>query len=139
MSGFEIVGVVLGVLPLAIKAAQGYLAILSAHRTAKRDITELIQDLQTEEACLRNTCELLLTGVAPRAAVDKLVETPFGPEWEPFEKQLRLRLWRNHGEFMKQTIELQEAARELQRKLCIYQDGDSNVAQVCWYNPFLCH
>ena len=123
MSGFEVVGVVLGTLPIAVKAVQGYLNILSAQRTAKRDLTELIQDLQTEEACLRNTCELLISGVAPCSVVDKLVENPLGPEWNQFDKQLRLRLWRTHGEFVKQATELLAATRELQEKLRIHQDG----------------
>lgn len=123
MSGFEIVGVVLGALPIVVKAVQVYLDIFSAHRTAKRDLTELIQDLQTEEACLRNTCELLISGVAPRSMVDKLVENPLGPEWNQFDKQLRLRLWMTHGEFKNQARKLLAATQELQEMLRVHQDG----------------
>lgn len=124
MSGFEIAGVVLALLPLAVKAAQVYAEILSTHKAAKHELTKLIQDLETEEACLRNTCELLLTGVAPRTAVDKLVETPFGPEWQPFNKQMRLRLWHTHDNFVKQIGEMLAATRELHGKLCVKADGE---------------
>ncbi|KAK0712066.1 hypothetical protein B0H67DRAFT_493349 [Lasiosphaeris hirsuta] len=124
MPGFEVASVVLTLLPLAIKATGSYAEILSMHKVAKYDLAKFVQGLETEEACLRNTCELLLTGVAPRAAVDKLVETPFGPEWEPFNKQMRLRLWHTHDQFVKQVADMLAATQELHEKLCVTTDGE---------------
>jgi hypothetical protein len=124
MSGFEVAGVVLALLPLAIKAARAYAVILSSNRTAKYELTKLIQDLETEEACLRNTCELLLMGIVPHNAVDKLVKTPFGPEWEPFNEKMRLRLWHTHASFVKHIDEMLAATKELHEKLCVTADGE---------------
>ncbi|KAK5988293.1 hypothetical protein PT974_12437 [Cladobotryum mycophilum] len=58
MSGFEIVGVVLGVLgvlPAAVEALQSYKSLLSSLRNVERDLRALIQDLETEQVRLRTT------------------------------------------------------------------------------------
>lgn len=48
MSGFEIAGVVLGVLPLVIEAVKGYMHILSSLKDARRNLKALVHDLETE-------------------------------------------------------------------------------------------
>jgi hypothetical protein len=123
MSGFEIAGIVLGALPLAVKALEGYMGLLSNVRHAPRDLKALIRDLETEQLRLQNTCELLLNGVAPPSVIDKLIQTPFGPDWEPFNDRLRLRLWTTCGKFEEQVAEMRMAANELSAKLCLDADG----------------
>ncbi|KAK4107428.1 hypothetical protein N656DRAFT_840433 [Canariomyces notabilis] len=110
MSGFEVAGVILALLPLAIKAARAYADILSSNRTAKYELTKLIQDLETEEACLQNTCELLLMGIVPHNA--------------PFNEKMRLRLWHTHASFVKHIDEMLAATKELHKKLCVTADGE---------------
>jgi len=123
MTGFEVVGIVLGALPIAVKAAQGYMAILSSVKDAHRNLKALIRDLETENIRLQTTCELLLDGIAPPSVVDKLIQTPFGPDWKPYNDQLRLRLWTTAGKFEEQVVEMRNAADELRAKLCLEPDG----------------
>ena len=123
MSGLEVVGVVLGVLPLAVKALQGYVSVLSSVKNARRDLNALIRDLETEQIRLQTTCELLLDGVAPPSIIDKLIQTPFGPDWKPYNDRLRLRLWTTSNKFEEQVAQLQQAVQELRAKLCLEADG----------------
>lgn len=123
MSGIEIVGVVLGIIPVAVKALQGYLAVLSSVKDAQRNLKTLIRDLETEHIRLQTTCELLLNGIAPPSIIDHLIQTPFGTDWKPYNDQLRLRLWTTSGKFENQVAELQRAAQELKSKLCLEADG----------------
>ncbi|KAK0651026.1 hypothetical protein B0T16DRAFT_442612 [Cercophora newfieldiana] len=127
MSGLEVVGVVLGALPVAVRALQGYTAVLSSMKHAQRNLKTLIRDLETEQIRLQTTCELLLDGVAPPSVIDQLIQTPFGPEWKPYNDQLRLRLWTTSGKFEEQVAELQRAAQELRTKLGLEADGSTKL------------
>ncbi|KPM34619.1 hypothetical protein AK830_g11964 [Neonectria ditissima] len=117
MSGIEVVGIVLGILPLAIEALKGYRSMLSRLRGVDRDLKALVQDLETEEVRLRTTCEVLIDGIAPLFQIDSLVETPFGPEWDQFSDDIRVRLWTAMPKVKEQAKEMQEAAEELKAKL----------------------
>lgn len=79
MSGFEIAGVVLGVLPLVIEAAKGYMHILSSLKDARRNLKALVHDLETEQIRLETTYEVLLDGVAPPSAIDRMIRTRWAP------------------------------------------------------------
>ncbi|KAM0553114.1 hypothetical protein ACHAPJ_007663 [Fusarium lateritium] len=130
MSGFEVAGVVLGVLPLAIEALKGYRTMLSWMRDADRNLKALIQDLETEQARLRVTCEVLLDGIAPLSRIDAMIEKPFGPEWNQFNDNIRVRLWTTTGRFKEHAREMKEAAEELREKLCIEADGKANYDSI---------
>ena len=106
MSGFEAVGVVLGVLPLAIGASKSYRAILSRMRSAARDLRALIQDLESEQVRLRTTCEVLLDSIAPLSRIDDIVKKPFGPEWKQFDENIRGRLWTSMNTFRDNAREM---------------------------------
>ncbi|RTE81246.1 hypothetical protein BHE90_004231 [Fusarium euwallaceae] len=127
MSGIEVVGLVLGTLPLAIGALKGYRAMLSRVRGADRDLKALIQDLETEHLRLETTCEVLLDGIAPLSRIDEMVEKPFGPEWEQFSDNIRERLWKGTDKFKEHAKEMQEAAEELREKLCMEADGKTKL------------
>lgn len=130
MSGIEVAGVVLGVLPLAIKAVKEYMDILSSVKDAKRTLKFLLQDLETEHIRLETTCEVLLDGVVPPSAIDRLIRAPLGPEWRLYNDRLRLRLWTRSRKFEEQIGEMQMAVNELRTKLCIESDGS-----VCSHSP----
>ncbi|CAJ2505510.1 Uu.00g129040.m01.CDS01 [Anthostomella pinea] len=123
MSGLEVAGFVLGVLPIAIKALQGYKSFLSSFKTAQRDVNRLERDLETEWIRLQNTCEHLLVGVASTSMIDTMIQNPFGPEWKRYGDKLRLRLWRSSEKFETYVAEMSAATQELKEKLCIQQDG----------------
>jgi hypothetical protein len=127
MSGFEVVGVVLGVLPLAIEALKSYRAILSRIRSADRDLRALIQDLETEQVRLRTTCEVLLDGIAPLSRIDDIVKKPFGPEWKQFDENIRGRLWTSMDTFRDNAREMEKAAEELSEKLGHNADNQVSI------------
>ncbi|CAG7561089.1 unnamed protein product [Fusarium equiseti] len=127
MSGFEVVGVVLGVLPLAIEALKSYRAILSRIRSAERDLRALIQDLETEKVRLQTTCEVLLDGIAPLSRIDDIVKKPFGPEWKQFDENIRGRLWTSMDTFRDKAKEMEEAAEELSEKLGLNADNQAKL------------
>ncbi|KAJ4181985.1 hypothetical protein NW755_010673 [Fusarium falciforme] len=133
MSGIEVVGLVLGILPLAIKALQGYRTMLSGVRGADRDLKALVQDLETEQVRLQTTCEVLLDGIAPLSRIDDMVEKPFGPEWEQFSDGIRERLWKGTGKFKEHAKEMQEAVEELREKL--YMEADGKARATTHFKP----
>lgn len=96
-------------------------------RNVERSLKALIQDLETEQVRLRTTCEVLLEGIVPLSMIDTLLETPFGPQWEPYDHQLRLRLWTSSGKFEEQATEMQKAAEELKNNLCIQAAGKGTI------------
>ncbi|KAM3498287.1 hypothetical protein MY10362_008385 [Beauveria mimosiformis] len=130
MSGFEVIGVVLGVLgvlPAAVEAVKGYKTLLSSMKHVERDLRTLIQDLETEQVRLRTTCEMLLDGVVPYSVVDTLIESPFGTEWTPYRDRLRLRLWSSSAKFEEHILEMQKAALDLKDKLSIQANGQTAI------------
>lgn len=116
-------GLVLGVIPMAIQALETYRNILSAMKNARRDLEHLIRDLKTEQQILQNTCETLLGGIVPDSVLDDMIEDPFGPAWNKYNDEVRLRLWRSADIFQERIMEMKEAAMELQKKLAIDQNG----------------
>ncbi|KAM4057289.1 hypothetical protein HRG_004114 [Hirsutella rhossiliensis] len=127
MSGLEVVGLVVGILPLAVKALKGYRTILSGVRNVDRDLNALIRDIETEHVRLRATCEILLDGVAPSLVMDKMIQAPFGPAWKPYNDQLRLRLWTECGQFEELVAEMWKTAQGLEAKLGIEEDGKTRL------------
>lgn len=55
-----------------------------------------------------------------------MIENPFGADWEAYNNEIRLRLWRSSTVFKERFEEMREAALDLQRKLEI--DGDGKVS-----------
>ncbi|KAH7121454.1 hypothetical protein EDB81DRAFT_666170 [Dactylonectria macrodidyma] len=127
MSGLEVIGLVVGILPLAVQAVKSYRNTLSGVANVDRDLNALIRDLETEHVRLRTTCEVLFDGVAPLSIIDKLIETPFGPDWKPYNEKLRLRLWTESGQFEEQVAEMQKAAEDLKAKLAIDENGKTKL------------
>lgn len=123
----EAAGLVLGVIPLAIKGLNTYRDIVSSMKKARHDLDCLIRDLKTEHEILQNTCEILLKGIAPDSILDAMIERPFGAEWTVYNNEVQLRLWRSSSVFKERIEEMRDAALELQRKLAI--DGDGKVSQ----------
>lgn len=121
----EALGLVLGVIPVAIQALNTYQTVLASIKNVKRDLAFMIRDLKTEQQILQNTCENLLKGIVPDSALDRMIEEPFGPDWKVYDNEVRLRLWRSSTVFQERLEEMRQAALELQRKLAI--DGSGKV------------
>ncbi|KAL1848348.1 hypothetical protein Daus18300_013630 [Diaporthe australafricana] len=128
----EAAGLVLGVIPLAIQGLKTYRNILSSLRTAKRDLDCLIRDLETEQQILQNTCEILLKGIAPDSAMDAMIRTPLGANWDAYSDEVRLRLWPSATLFKDRIEDMREAAMELQRRLAIDGNGKYGGSFDVW-------
>ncbi|KAI0454724.1 hypothetical protein F5B21DRAFT_473944 [Xylaria acuta] len=76
MAGLEVAGLVLGTLPLAVKAVQGYRETFYSIKNVKRDLDYIERDLQTEKLRLQNTCEGLLVGIVPPRKIHSMIEDP---------------------------------------------------------------
>ncbi|XEV01668.1 hypothetical protein FSHL1_006955 [Fusarium sambucinum] len=123
MSGIEVIGLVLGILPLAIKGLKSYKSMLSDIKSANRDLTTLIHNLETEHIILLTTCELLLNDLVPLSQIDGLVKDPFGQGWGQFNDDIRVRLWTATDKFTENAKDMLSAAKELQEKLSLEEDG----------------
>lgn len=115
----EVAGLVLGALPVAIQAFQTYRTILSSVRNTKSDLESIIRDLRTEEVILKNTCEMLLSGIALDSEIETMIENPYGTTWDKYEDEVRLRLWRSGASFQDVAEDMMKATAELQKKLAI--------------------
>ncbi|PNP86064.1 hypothetical protein FNYG_01120 [Fusarium nygamai] len=130
MSGFEVAGIVLGSIPMVVSALECYmngLNTLQKFRCSKRILKTLILNLNTEHKILQNTCEKLLTGIAPQTHIDEMIREPFGVLWRKEEvfNGLRLRLWSSLQVFHDQIQNIREAIEELMEKLNIGKDGET--------------
>ncbi|KAI0404129.1 hypothetical protein F4802DRAFT_607720 [Xylaria palmicola] len=136
MSGLEIAGLVLGALPVAIKAAQGYRETLYAIKNVQRDLRYIERDLETEQLILQNTCEALLVSIVPPTKIHSMIEHPFGPEWKSNADQLnenlliiyyrRLRLYTSYGKFEEHIMDMLKATEDLSLKLNIGDNSQVN-------------
>ncbi|KAI1193578.1 hypothetical protein F5X97DRAFT_336658 [Nemania serpens] len=131
MSGLEIAGLVLGALPLAVKAVQGYRETLYSIKNVKRDLDYMERNIETEQRRLENTCEELLVGIVPRAKIRSMIKDPFGPDWKDYADKLiysksrgnififcrRLRLYTSYDIFEECITHMSEATQNLQLQL----------------------
>lgn len=117
MSGFEVVGVVLGALPLAIEGAKAYKKLYKIAKDVPRGLRDLIRDLETEKIRLDVTCEHLLDGVAPQHEIRELMKTPFGIAWGPYRELIDIRLWGCLDTVQYRIQEMLKASLDLKEKL----------------------
>ncbi|KAH7239362.1 hypothetical protein BKA59DRAFT_548154 [Fusarium tricinctum] len=122
MSGFEIAGIVLGSIPIAVSALEYYvksLGILQSFRSYKRLLKSLILALKTEHINLQNICEKLLVGIAPQTCIEKMIREPFGKLWseQGINDKLRLRLWTSLSIFNERIQDIKLAIDEVMEKL----------------------
>jgi hypothetical protein len=85
MSGFEIAGVVLGVLPLIITALEDYgegIRTIKSMIGYKELVRNLVLDFQIETRSFQRGCEKLLSRLQiPPEEVEELLQFPKGKKW----------------------------------------------------------
>ncbi|KAI1735319.1 hypothetical protein F4680DRAFT_307331 [Xylaria scruposa] len=133
MSGLEVAGLVLGTLPIAVKALQAYREIFHSIKNVSRDLRYIELDLRTEELRLQNTCETLLVGIVPPMQIHSMIEDPFGPGWKSYTEKLlisfsqRLRLYTSYEVFEDHITRMLEATQELRLQLGIEEGSQINL------------
>ncbi|KAI8279597.1 hypothetical protein K4K60_005443 [Colletotrichum sp. SAR11_57] len=128
MSGFEVAGVVLGTIPLVISALEHYKQGISTIRTWRnynRELRILILSLETERVRFQDVCEKLLVGLVSPCQIESMVEDPFGPAWQEdvIQAKIKARLWRSFSIFEDIVTDMEEATKEMMKKLDLQPDG----------------
>ncbi|KAK8057448.1 hypothetical protein PG996_011385 [Apiospora saccharicola] len=118
MSGFEVVGIVLGTIPLIISAIEKYKAVGSPRKYA-RELNSLRRSLAAELEIFEGICEKLLTGMVADTDIENMIREPFGSLWqdEEINKRIRLRLWKSYISFEGTVQDMVEALDQLSTKL----------------------
>ncbi|KAI1753977.1 hypothetical protein F4782DRAFT_528907 [Xylaria castorea] len=136
MAGLEVAGLLLGTLPIAVKAVQAYKEIFHSVKNVSRDLNYIELDLRTEALRLQNTCETLLVGIVPPMKIHSMIEDPFGPGWKSYTEKLvlsisfessRLRLYTSYDVFEERIMEMLEATKELRLQLGIEEGSQINL------------
>jgi hypothetical protein len=134
MSGFEVAGAVLGVIPLIISALEHYqdgVRVIQRWRKYDRELQSLIRNIETERVRLQNVCEKLLDGLVPPSQIDAMVENPGGDLWmnESIQKKIRDRLWRSWELFECHLRAIQVAITDISERV-------GNTGDVSHCNSF---
>ncbi|KAF5137019.1 hypothetical protein E5D57_000794 [Metarhizium anisopliae] len=135
MSGFEVVGVLLGTIPLVISAVEHYERVartVQILRQRAKIIHALAWSLRTEQRILENTCETLLGGVVPADCVKPLLAEPFGPLWrdDKISLEVERRLDYTTEDFKDLVEGIKEALQELRVKLDLGSDMEVKEGSV---------
>jgi hypothetical protein len=140
MSGFEVIGVVLGSIPLIISALEHYADGVQATRRLfgyRWELKRYSVTMRTEGSIFRNTSTWLLTGIAGPLEIEKLVENPGGEAWkdERLSQELKKRLVDAYGVFFELVADISDALKEFAQRLGLDDQGHVNqsVTQICKY------
>lgn len=129
MSGFEVVGVVLGTIPIV-------LAILEKCQSSRKYANErnaLRRGLKAEHSTLQDICEKLLINIVPAAEIEAFLRDPFGPSWKTKQTHdsVRLRLWKSYDEFEETVRELKDALDQLEQEIGLYDPAEVSRVSQC--------
>lgn len=132
MSGLEVVGVVLGTIPLIVSAVEHYERVVqTVHMMRRRAkvMHALARSLRTEQRILENTCETLLGGIVPADSIKPLLAEPFGHLWQDDTVSLEVerRLDYTAADFKDLAIDMMEALQDLRMKLDLGSDMEVSL------------
>lgn len=130
MSGVEVVGIVLGGIPLIISILEHYrdgVSTIQRWRRYERERQSLVRSLKTERVKLYNTCEKLLVGLVSPSQAQAMIQSPFGTLWQEdaFKRKIRARLGDSIEVFESNVEEMRDAMYEMMQRLGIEQGAQS--------------
>lgn len=124
MSGIEVVGLVLGAVPITLLAVDGYLKLAESverYRKYRERLSLLYNLLKIEHAIYHNNCKSLLRGIVSDSDAEKLIEDPRdnSDKWREQELELAFknRLGTDYEPFMGTVIELNKVIGKFDKKL----------------------
>ncbi|KAI0021884.1 hypothetical protein F4780DRAFT_778158 [Xylariomycetidae sp. FL0641] len=129
MSGLEIVGVVLGAIPIITLAVEQYrIGVQTAKRLKRyeRELVSLSRQLELQRATLTNSCERLLEGILPPDDIENLVANPAAAAWksEDIRSRVHFRLDSNATVFLYTVQDMKETVNGVWRKLDLGPNGE---------------
>ncbi|KAF5699036.1 hypothetical protein FGLOB1_11625 [Fusarium globosum] len=139
MSGLEIVGLVLGAIPIAIetlKMGSRGIVIFRRSRRYENELERLMNKFENERVRLQDVFEKLLVDLVPHSRIESLVQDPLRLlKVEPeLNTKLRRRLWRGFDLFNKTLEEIKNATEEATERINVQvQDKKSRLQ-----GKFLC-
>ncbi|KAK5996437.1 hypothetical protein PT974_01771 [Cladobotryum mycophilum] len=124
MSAFELVGIVLGNLPIIVSELNSYTKAIQRFRSYKRELKTLVLSLETERISLQNVCESLLVGIVPSTQIEIMIQKPLGELWDDanLKDKIRLKLWKSENVFEEIVRDVESAIGEMMKALDIGQD-----------------
>jgi hypothetical protein len=128
MSGFEVVGVVLGGLPLIVSALENYgngTKVIRRWGRYRWEMQRLMSNVCTEEGLFRNTCEKLLSGIVATTELERLLRDSRGPLWKDPEIRRRLegRLCDSYENYVERMDDMKLAVEDFKLRLDLGADG----------------
>jgi hypothetical protein len=143
MSGIEVVGIVLGAVPLVISALEHYSDGVSSIKRAIRykiELEKLMQDLEAEYCIYQDTTEYLLRDLLDEnelgVLLDDLQNYPICGAWKnddmDLESKLKQRLGRSYGAYMRAVAQMNDVVTEFKKRLDLDNNGKvSNRTPSC--------
>ena len=127
-TGIEVVGLVLGALPLLISALEHYeegVSTVERFFRYKREITSIIEALATENAMFKNSCEQLLSDFLGPVDLAHMLQNPRGETWSrpDIATELRNRLDRSYDIYMIHVSNMDSAIKKLIARLNLDENG----------------
>lgn len=118
MSGIEVVGIVLGALPLMISGIEKYSEGVSAARRLfhpRRELRNLHRAIRTELQVFRNAALLLLHRIATQSEVECLLREPTSNLWKApdFERHMRTLLGSSYSVWCEVMADISNAINEI--------------------------
>ncbi|KAL1392312.1 hypothetical protein HDK64DRAFT_70722 [Phyllosticta capitalensis] len=138
MSGIEVVGLVLGAVPITLLAIDGYLKLAESverYRKYREKLSLLYNLLKIEHAIFHNNCKSLLRGIVSDSDAEKLIEDPRdnSDKWREQELELAFknRLGTDYEPFMGTVIELNKVIGKFDKKLKVHnQDPERFLNRI---------
>lgn len=120
MSGFEAVGVVLGVLPLLVSAMEHYddvLRPLQRFKDYAPELSRFQRRILAQKTIFRSQCQLLLVTITDHETADNMLDVPKHHEWA--SKHLKAKLEQQLGFSAKACA---ETIKDIEDQLSIIQE-----------------
>jgi FtsZ-binding cell division protein ZapB len=137
MSGIEIVGLVLGALPLLVSGIAKLSATLSTVDRLirpQRELNSLRMRINTELQLFRNTTQQLLLKITNDTDVKNLLEYPSSARWkeEEFERKLKDMLAESYSVWQQAMKDVLGAVEDIRNRLNLPEDKvcSANLAHI---------
>lgn len=128
MSGIEVIGLVLAIIPLVISGVEYYDGAVSKVRwyiKYKGELDSLLRFLDDAQTSLMTIFDNLLSGIAPEWDIDDMVKNPLHEMWhnETIRKKIHSRLYIKAATFSNSLRDIYAAMDEMKERLDIQPDG----------------
>ncbi|KAM0715188.1 hypothetical protein Q7P37_009653 [Cladosporium fusiforme] len=133
MSGIEVVGVVLGAIPLIISGLEHYgkgAAMIRSTRNYPQEFKNMSRRLRIEAKILKNALESVLSGCVENSMLPDMLDDPDSEIWRDvdIENSLRERLQDDFDIFIESIQSMNNALEEFKLRLKLCPDGKAPFA-----------